>query len=203
MSLNTVVPVRYYSTANTTLKLQWKQVLEHIKEDVDMIVTNDPALKSRAEVLFYLGLWAVFTYRIANFLHLRWNMRLLSKFMTLWARITTGIEIHPAARIGPGLFIDHGCGVVVGETSVIGSNCILFHGCTLGATGLENGKRHPTIGDRVFVGAGAKILGNITVGSDVRIGAGSVVLKDIPDRCTVVGIPGRIVPHGKNSTTLK
>jgi serine O-acetyltransferase len=177
-------------------------VFQNIKEDVNMIVENDSALKSRFEVVLYLGLWATCTYRIANYLYLRYHLKILPKLLTVAAQIITGVEIHHAAKIGPGLFIDHATGVVVGETSEIGSNCILFHGSTLGATGLEHGKRHPTLGNRVFVGAGAKILGNITIGDNCRVGAGSVVLKDVPPNCTVVGVPGKIKPHGNNNTKL-
>jgi serine O-acetyltransferase len=176
-------------------KIEVRTVFESICEDAKMISDNDPAMQSSFELVLYLGLWAVIVYRVANYLYTQYNWRFLAKLMSLFARIITGVEIHPAATIGPGLFIDHGCGVVIGETAVVGRNVILFHGCTLGGTGKECGKRHPTIGDRVVIGAGAKILGNITLGSDVKVGAGSVVVKSAPDNCTIVGVPGRCIPN--------
>jgi serine O-acetyltransferase len=175
--------------------IPFSQVISNIREDANMVTENDPALKYTYELVLYLGLWAVITYRFANYIYMHYDLHFAAKLMLLIARILTGVEIHPAANIGPGLFIDHGCGVVIGETAIIGSNCILFHGCTLGGTGKELGKRHPTIGDRVVVGAGAKVLGNITLGNDVKIGAGSVVVKSATDNCTIVGIPGRAIPR--------
>jgi len=153
---------------------------------------RDPAAKSFLEVLLlYQGLHALVAYRTA---HLFYRVRFffLARFISQVARWATGIEIHPGAKIGKGLFIDHGMGVVVGETAIIGDNVLLYQGVTLGGTGLEHGKRHPTIGNNVVIGAGAKILGNITVGDNSYIGANAVVIKDVPANSTVVGVPGRI-----------
>lgn len=164
-----------------------------IREDVSTVMEHDPAAKSRLEVfLCYAGLHAVWTYRINHWL---WNHRffLLARWMSQVARLLTGIEIHPGAKIGRRLFIDHGMGVVIGETSIVGDDVTLYQGVTLGGTGKEHGKRHPTIEDSVVVGGGAKILGNITVGKNCRIGAGSVVLRSVPEDSTVVGVPGHII----------
>lgn len=153
---------------------------------------KDPAAKSFLEiVLLYQGLHALIIYRIAHFLY---GARLffLARWMSQMARFFTGIEIHPGAKIGHGLFIDHGMGVVIGETSIIGDNVLLYQGVTLGGTGLEKGKRHPTIGNNVVIGTGAKVLGNITIGDNSYIGANAVVIKDVPANSTVVGVPGRI-----------
>jgi serine O-acetyltransferase len=168
-------------------------LLALIREDIATVRERDPAAKSRLEVfLCYAGLHAVWFYRINHWL---WNHRflLLARWLSQCARLATGIEIHPAAQIGRRLFIDHGMGVVIGETSVVGNDVTLYQGVTLGGTGKESGKRHPTIEDNVVVGGGAKILGNITVGKNCRIGAGSVVLRSVPDESTVVGVPGHIV----------
>jgi len=164
-----------------------------IREDVANVMEHDPAAKSRLEVFVcYSGLHAVWWYRIN---HRLWNHRffLFGRFFSQLARLLTGIEIHPGARIGRRLFIDHGMGVVIGETAIVGDDVTLYQGVTLGGTGKEHGKRHPTIEDGVVVGGGAKILGNITVGKNCRIGAGSVVLRNVPDNSTVVGVPGHII----------
>jgi len=164
-----------------------------IREDIGNVMEHDPAAKSRLEVFFcYSGLHAVWWYRIN---HWFWNhgMFFLSRFFSQLARLLTGIEIHPGAKIGRRLFIDHGMGVVIGETSIVGDDVTLYQGVTLGGTGKEHGKRHPTLEDNVVVGGGAKILGNITIGNNSRIGAGSVVLRNVPDNSTVVGVPGHIV----------
>ena len=164
-----------------------------IREDVTTVLERDPAARSRLEVfLCYSGLHAVWFYRINHWL---WNHRLflLGRFLSQIARWLTGIEIHPGAKIGRRLFIDHGLGVVIGETAIVGDDVTLYQGVTLGGTGKEHGKRHPTIEDSVVVGSGAKILGNITVGENCRIGSGSVVLRDVPDNSTVVGVPGHII----------
>jgi serine O-acetyltransferase len=164
-----------------------------IREDVANVVEHDPAAKSRLEVLLcYAGLHAVWFYRIN---HWFWNHRmfLLARWFSQVARLLTGIEIHPGAKIGRRLFIDHGMGVVIGQTSIIGDDVTLYQGVTLGGTGKEEGKRHPTLEDNVVVGGGAKILGNITIGKNCRIGAGSVVLRNVPENSTVVGVPGHIV----------
>ncbi len=168
-------------------------LLSLIREDVSTVMERDPAAKSRLEVyLCYSGLHALWFYRINHWL---WNHNflLLGRFFSQVARWLTGIEIHPAAKIGRRLFIDHGMGVVVGETAIVGDDVTLYQGVTLGGTGKEHGKRHPTLLDNVVVGGGAKILGNITIGQNCRIGAGSVVLRNVPDDSTVVGVPGHIV----------
>jgi len=157
------------------------------------VIEHDPAAKSRVEVFFcYSGLHAVWFYRINHWL---WNHRFffLARWLSQVARLLTGIEIHPGAKLGRRLFIDHGMGVVIGETSTVGNDVTLYQGVTLGGTGKEHGKRHPTLEDNVVVGGGAKILGNIVVGRNCRIGAGSVVLRSVPDDSTVVGVPGHII----------
>ena len=164
-----------------------------IREDVATVRERDPAAKSRVEVfLCYAGLHAVWFYRINHWL---WNhsFLLLARWLSQVARFLTGIEIHPGAKIGRRLFIDHGVGVVIGETAIVGNDVTLYQGVTLGGTGKEHGKRHPTIEDDVVIGGGAKVLGNITVGRNCRIGAGSVVLRSVPENSTVVGVPGHII----------
>jgi serine O-acetyltransferase len=168
-------------------------LLSLIREDVANVMEHDPAAKSRLEVfLCYSGLHAVWFYRMNHWL---WNHRLflLGRMLSQAARFLTGVEIHPGAKIGRRLFIDHGLGVVIGETAMVGDDVTLYQGVTLGGTGKEHGKRHPTIEDAVVVGGGAKILGNITVGKNCRIGAGSVVLRNVPENSTVVGVPGHII----------
>lgn len=171
-------------------------LLECLRRDVRAAVENDPAargpLAAIEVILTYPGFHAIALHRLTHAVH-RLGVPLLPRMMSMAARFLTGVEIHQAARIGPGFFIDHGNGVVIGETAEIGERCTLFHQVTLGGTGKETGKRHPTLRDRVVIGAGAKILGNITLGNDVYVGSNSVVLNDVPDGCTVVGIPGRIV----------
>lgn len=164
-----------------------------IKKDISAAMQRDPAARNGLEiVLCYAGLHAVWNHRINHWL---WNhgMRLLARWFAQLNRFFTGIEIHPGAVIGEGFFIDHGMGVVIGETSIIGKNVTIFHGVTLGGVSAQKGKRHPTIEDEVVIGAGAKILGNITIGSCSRIGANAVVVKDVPCDSVVVGVPGRIV----------
>jgi serine O-acetyltransferase len=168
-------------------------LLSLIREDVATVMERDPAAKSRLEVfLCYSGLHAVWFYRVNHWL---WNHHffLSGRFLSQAARFLTGIEIHPGAKIGRRLFIDHGLGVVIGETAIVGDDVTLYQGVTLGGTGKERGKRHPTIEDGVVVGGGAKVLGDITVGKNCRIGAGSVVLRNVPDDSTVVGVPGHII----------
>lgn len=168
-------------------------LLSLIREDVANVMEHDPAAKSRLEVfLCYAGLHAVWLYRINHWL---WNHHflLLGRWLSQVGRLLTGVEIHPGAQIGHRLFIDHGMGVVIGETAVVCNDVTLYQGVTLGGTGRERGKRHPTIEDHVVVGDGAKILGNITVGKNCRIGAGSVVLRNVPEDSTVVGVPGHII----------
>jgi serine O-acetyltransferase len=164
-----------------------------IREDIASVLDRDPAAKSALEILLcYSGLHALWFYRLNHWL---WNhgMRLLSRWLSQVARLLTGIEIHPAAQIGRRLFIDHGMGVVIGETSVIGDDVTLYQGVTLGGTGKEKGKRHPTVGNGVVIGAGARVLGNVRVGDNSRVGAGSVVLRDVPDNSTIVGVPGHVI----------
>lgn len=160
--------------------------------EIAATMERDPASTNKAEIIFtYSGLHALVFYRVTNFIK-RKKIPFLPRFLSQLAKWITGIEIHPGAVIGKGLFIDHGMGVVIGETAVIGDNVTLFQGVTLGGTGKEKGKRHPTIMDNVVVGAGAKVLGNITIGKNVMIGANAVVLRDVPDDSTVVGVPGRV-----------
>ena len=170
-----------------------KRGLIRVKDDIRTIYEEDPAAKNLFEILLcYPGLHALICYRIANKLY-RWGIPLIPRMISHIARVFTGIEIHPGARIGERFFIDHGQGVVIGETTEIGDDVLIYQQVTLGGTGKEKGKRHPTIGNKVVIGAGAKVLGSINIGNNVRIGAGSVVINDIPHDSTVVGIPGRIV----------
>ncbi len=166
---------------------------QSIREDVRAVFDRDPAARSLLEVLLcYPGLHAVWAHRTIHWLW-RHGMHVLARFLSQVIRFWTGVEIHPGATIGHRLFIDHGMGVVIGETSVVGDDCTIYQGCTLGGTGKESGKRHPTLGDNIIIGAGARVLGNIMIGSNCRIGAGSVVLRDVPENSTVVGVPGRVV----------
>ena len=168
-------------------------ILALIREDLTNVMDHDPAAKSRREVfLCYAGLHAVWFYRMNHWL---WNhnLWLVARWLSQIARWLTGIEIHPAAEIGRRLFIDHGMGVVIGETAIVGDDVTLYQGVTLGGTSKERGKRHPTLEQNVVVGGGAKILGNIIIGKNCRIGAGSVVLRNVPENSTVVGVPGHIV----------
>ncbi|MGQ4648169.1 serine O-acetyltransferase [Lyngbya aestuarii] len=161
--------------------------------DFRVIFERDPAACNWAEVLCcYPGLQALALYRLAHWLHLR-QIPLVPRLISQIGRFLTGIEIHPGAVVGRGVFIDHGMGVVIGETAIVGDYTLIYQGATLGGTGKESGKRHPTVGKNVVVSAGAKVLGNIKIGDNVRIGAGSVILRDVPADCTVVGIPARIV----------
>ncbi len=169
------------------------RAIKKIKEDIKVIYEKDPAANNLAEVLFcYPGLQALISHRIAHKLAY-WGIPFIPRYISYLTRIITGIEIHPKARIGRRFFIDHGEGVVIGETTIIGDDVLIYQQVTLGGTGNEHGKRHPTIGNNVIIGAGAKILGNITIGDNTRVGAGSVVVDDVPEHCTVVGVPGRVV----------
>jgi serine O-acetyltransferase len=171
-------------------------MIERIRKDIQVIFERDPAAKSVWEVvLCYPGLHAIWMHRISHALYKR-SFVVLPRFVSQFARWITGIEIHPGATIGEGLFIDHGMGVVIGETAEIGDNVTLYQGVTLGGTGKEKGKRHPTVGNNVVIASGAKVLGSFKVGDNSRIGAGSVVLKEVPSDATVVGIPGRVVLQG-------
>jgi serine O-acetyltransferase len=168
-------------------------VLSALLADFRIIFERDPAARNWLEVLFcYPGLQALVFHRLCHWLQLL-GIPLIPRIISQFSRFLTGIEIHPGATIGKGVFIDHGMGVVIGETAIIGDYALIYQGVTLGGTGKECGKRHPTLGENVVVGAGAKVLGNIQLGNNVRIGAGSVVLRDVPSDCTVVGIPGRII----------
>lgn len=168
-----------------------------VYSDFKACLENDPAAHGfwgGVEVLLtYAGFHAMIMHRIAHVLHTKLHIPLLPRMISQFNRFITGIEIHPGAQIGKGLFIDHGMGVVIGETTIIGDNCVMFQGVTLGGTGKETGKRHPTIGSNVMISAGAKVLGSVNIGDHAKIGAQSVVLKDVPPHCTVVGVPGRIV----------
>lgn len=167
-------------------------MFRQLREDIAIVKEKDPAARSSLEILLtYSGLKAVRSYRRAHwFYQHKWFT--IARIISQRTRHKTGIEIHPGAQIGKGLFIDHGMGVVIGETTVIGDNCLLYQGVTLGGTGKDKGKRHPTLGDNVMVGAGAKVLGPINIGNNVKVAANAVVLKDIPDNCTAVGVPARI-----------
>lgn len=170
-------------------------MFKRIRQDIIAVKERDPAAKSILEVLLcYPGIHALIFHRLAHFFYQR-GLVLLPRLISQFSRFMTGIEIHPGARIGQAFFIDHGMGVVIGETTELGNNVTIYQGVTLGGTGKEKGKRHPTLGDNVVVGTGAKVLGPIEIGSGARIGAGSVVLNTVPPGSTVVGIPGRVVIH--------
>ena len=170
-------------------------MISYIKEEIQVIRERDPAIKSNMEVFLYPSFKAILRYRVAHKLYLKKHY-FLARWVSQRAVRKTGIEIHPGATIGRGLFIDHGSGVIIGETAEIGDNVTLYQGVTLGGTGKEQGKRHPTLRDNVRVSAGAKVLGSFTIWENSKIGAGSVVLKEVPPNCTVVGVPGRIVKMG-------
>ncbi len=164
-----------------------------VREQIDTVFRGDPAAKSAVEIFFcYPGFHAILLHRVAHRFYTA-GFALLARILSQFSRLLTGVEIHPGATIGRRCFIDHGMGVVIGETTEIGDDVLLYQGVTLGGTGKEKGKRHPTIGDNVVIGTGAKILGNITIGSHTKIGAGSVVVRSVPDNSTVVGVPGRVV----------
>ena len=167
-------------------------LISFIREEIRVVKERDPAVKNSLEVFLYPGFRAIVRHRISHWLYGK-NHYLLARYYSQRTARKTGIEIHPGATIGKGLFIDHGTGVVIGETTVIGDNVTLYQGVTLGGTGKEKGKRHPTIKDNVMIGSGAKVLGSFTVGENSMIGAGAVVLGEVPPNCTVVGVPGRIV----------
>ncbi|MFB5084694.1 serine O-acetyltransferase [Symbiobacterium thermophilum] len=168
-------------------------MFKRLRRDIEAVFERDPAARSVLEVLLcYPGLKAIWAHRVAHWLWQR-NFKLLARVISQISRFFTQIEIHPGAKIGEGVFIDHGCGVVIGETAEVGNNVTIYQGVTLGGTGKEKGKRHPTIGDNVVIGTGARILGSFTVGANSRIGAGAVVLREVPPNSTVVGNPGRVV----------
>lgn len=172
-------------------------MIRTMNHDIHSVFERDPAARSTLEILFcYPGLHAVWGHRVSRWLW-KHDLRFLARWVSQLMRGLTGIEIHPGATIGPGFFIDHGMGVVIGETAEVGAEVTLYHGVTLGGTSLAKGKRHPTIGDRVVIGAGAKVLGAITVGADSRIGANAVVVKDVPPNSVVVGVPGQVVVRSR------
>ncbi|WP_107666539.1 serine O-acetyltransferase [Cyanothece sp. BG0011] len=178
-------------------------LLSFLRKDFQIIFERDPAARNWLEVVCcYPGLHALAIHRLS---HELWHRKLpfFPRFLSHLARFLTGIEIHPGATIGQGVFIDHGMGVVIGETAIIGDDCLIYQNVTLGGTGKESGKRHPTVGDSVIVGAGAKVLGNIEIGNHVRIGAGSIVLNDVPHDCTVVGVPGRVISRSGRGCPLE
>lgn len=179
-------------TVKTIYKI-YKAIKDEITNDIGAVRERDPASRGILEIILTnQGVHAIWLYRIAHLFYIN-NFRFIARIISQISRFFTGIEIHPAAIIGRGLLIDHGMGVVIGETAIIGDNCTIFHGVTLGGTGKERGKRHPTLCDNVFVGAGAKILGNIVIGNNVKIGANAVVLHNVPDGATAVGMPARVV----------
>ena len=164
-----------------------------VREDIAAVFESDPAARSYFEVIIcYPGLHAVWAHHLSHWLWLH-GMRFLARFVSQVARLLTGIEIHPGAELGRRLFVDHGMGTVIGETAIVGDDVTLYQGVTLGGTGKEKGKRHPTIGNNVTIGSGGKVLGNITIGDNCRVGAGSVVLRNVPANSTIVGVPGHIV----------
>lgn len=168
-------------------------MFEKIKEDIRMVKEKDPAARTTLEILLaYSGLHAVIFHRIAHWFYLR-KFYLIARLISQFSRFLTGIEIHPGAKIGKGLLIDHGSGVVIGETAEIGDNCLIYQGVTLGGTGKEHGKRHPTLGNNVMVGSGARVLGPFKVGDNAKIAANAVVLEEVPENSTAVGVPARIV----------
>ena len=167
-------------------------IYRYIKEEIEIIMERDAAIKSPIEVFLYPSFKAVLRHRVAHWMYKK-KWYFLARWYSQRTARKTGIEIHPGAQIGKGFFIDHGSGVIIGETTIIGDNVTLYQGVTLGGTGKEHGKRHPTIGDNVMISAGAKVLGSFTVGENSKIGAGSVVLKEVPPNSTVVGVPGRVV----------
>lgn len=167
--------------------------VENIKNDIQSIKERDPAAHSGLEIILtYSGVHAVIMHRVAHWFYKK-DMKVVARAVSQFSRFLTGIEIHPGAKIGKGLLIDHGSGVVIGETAEIGDNCLIYQGCTLGGTGKEHGKRHPTLGNNVMVGSGAKILGPFKVGDGAKIAANAVVLEEVPPNCTAVGVPARIV----------
>jgi serine O-acetyltransferase len=178
-------------------------LFKEIAEDANAVVKNDPAMKSKLELLFnYPGFWAIANYRVAHRIH-RVGLPKLARFISGVSQIFTNIDIHPASKIGRRVFIDHGIGVVIGETAILGDDILIYQGVTLGGVSLQKGtKRHPTIQSGVVIGAGAKVLGNITVGKNSKIGANSVVIKDVPDESTAIGIPARVIEKGRCKNPL-
>ena len=172
--------------------------IKNIREEIRVIRERDPAIHSDMEVFLYPSFKVMLHYRLAHKLYLKKHY-FLARWVSQRGVRKTGIEIHPGAQIGKGLFIDHGYGVIIGETAILGDNVTLYQGVTLGGTGKEQGKRHPTVGNNVMISAGAKVLGSFTIGDNSKIGAGSVVLEEVPPGCTVVGVPGHVVKRDKQS----
>ena len=166
--------------------------MNYIKEQIELIKSRDPSINNSLEAMLCPTFKALLYYKISHYFYIKKHF-LIARYISEKAKRKTGIEIHPGATIGKRLFIDHGTGVVIGETAIVGNDVTLFHGVTLGGTGKEKGKRHPTIGNNVFIGSGAKILGNIIIGNNVKIGANAIILKDVPSNVTIVGVPGKIV----------
>lgn len=188
-------PMRWFAKLDA-----WHQAWQTAGEDFRIVFDRDPAAHHWLEVLFcYPGFHAIVLYRFAHWLHC-YGIIFIPRLISHLTRFLTGIEIHPGAVIGKGVFIDHGMGVVIGETAIVGDYCLIYQGVTLGGTGKETGKRHPTLGQHVVVGAGAKILGNIAIGDYARIGAGSIVLRAVPSHCTAVGVPGRNICRTNTKT---
>lgn len=193
MNTSQISPLPVGSVNSRSRKSLW----QHIRDDVEAVLQRDPAARSWIEVVvLYPGLHAVWAHRISHWLWGR-HLKLVGRGLSQMVRFITGIEIHPGAVIGESFFIDHGMGVVIGETAEVGANVTLYHGVTLGGVSLEKGKRHPTLGDNVVVGAGAKVLGNITIGEGSRVGANAVVVKSVPPNSVVVGVPGQVVVRSK------
>ena len=167
-------------------------IISYIKEEIQVVKERDPSIKSNMEVFLYPSFRVILRYRLAHKLYLKKHY-FLARWISQYAKFRTGVEIHPGAKIGTGVFIDHGCGIVIGETAEVGDGCTLYQGVTLGGTGKDVGKRHPTLGKNVTVGSGAKVLGPFTIGDNSKIAAGAVVLEEIPANATAVGVPARVV----------
>ena len=186
---------------NERRNVMFEKLIESVKSDIESVKRRDPAARSTIEILLtYSGLHAIIMYRAAHWFHTR-KMFVIARCISQFARFLTGIEIHPGAKIGKGFFIDHGSGVVIGETTEIGDNCLIYQGVTLGGTGKEKGKRHPTLGNNVMVGSGARVLGPFKVGDNAKIAANAVVLEEVPPNCTAVGVPARIVKRNGKKVT--
>lgn len=191
-----------WESMNNLFKGGWVGLFKNLRYDLSRVIENDPAARSKIEVfLLYPTIHALIAYRISHFFYTK-KLFFLARLISQISRFLTGIEIHPGAKIGKGLVIDHGMGVVIGETAEIGDNVLLYHGVTLGGTGKDKGKRHPTVGDNVIIGSGAKVLGAIYIGSNSKIGANSVVLKDVPEGATAVGIPAKNIVKEKEEVTV-
>ena len=178
-------------------------MFENLKHDLNRVLENDPAARTKLEVfLLYPSIHALIAYRISHFFY-KHKLFFLARLISQTARFFTGIEIHPGATTGRGLFIDHGMGVVIGETAEVGDDVTLYHGVTLGGTGKDKGKRHPTVGNNVVIGAGAKVLGPIVIGNDAKVGANAVVVKNVPDGATAVGIPAKNIVRRANAAVIE